>query len=305
MTPATPAKTARATSSRATSKRARRPDAVPHAATVLITGATDGLGRGVAGQLAARGMSVLVHGRDEQRGRETLSEIRRGAPDAQLSWYRADLASLAEVRRLAEDVQRDNDRLDALVLNAGIGTATPGGGRRMQSADGYELRFAVNYLAGYLLTRRLLDLLKRSAPARIVSVASAGQAAIDFDDVMLQRRYSGGQAYAQSKLAQIMFTFDLAEELVGTGVTATCLHPGTYMPTKMVTGAGVTPVTSLQDGIGATVRLVVDPALDDVSGRYFNGERPATPHRQALDGGARRRLRELSDRLCGLSNASG
>jgi NAD(P)-dependent dehydrogenase (short-subunit alcohol dehydrogenase family) len=172
--------------------------------------------------------------------------------------------------------------------------------RRLESRDGYELRFAVNYLAGYLLTRLLLATLERSAPARIVNVSSAGQAPIDFDDVMLERGYSGVQAYCQSKLAQIMFTLDLADELRESEVTATCLHPATYMPTKMVLEGGISPISSLQDGVDATLRLVVDPQLDGVSGCYFNGLRAAEPHLQAHDVDARARLRELSDRLCGL-----
>src|ERR671918_2260335 len=136
------------------------------------------------------------------------------------------------------------------------GATSQGDTRRQVSRDGYELRFAVNYLAGYLLTRRLLTLLERSAPSRIVNVASAGQAPIDFDDVMLERRYSGVQAYAQSKLALVMFTLDLAEELNGGGVSANSLHPGTYMPTNMVEAAGVRPVTPLEDGIDATLQLI-------------------------------------------------
>jgi NAD(P)-dependent dehydrogenase (short-subunit alcohol dehydrogenase family) len=163
----------------------------------------------------------------------------------------------------------------------------------------------VNYLAGYLLTRLLLPLLESSAPARIVNVSSGGQAPIDFDDVMLERRYSGSQAYCQSKLAQIMFTFDLADELRDRCVTATCLHPATYMPTKMVIESGINPTSSLEDGVRATLRLVVDPQLDGVTGRYFNGLRQAEPHRQAHDPEARRQLRELSDRLCGLLTAKG
>ena len=268
--------------------------------TILITGATDGLGRALAAELADGGATLLVHGRDDARGRETLDELRARTGNEKLHWLRADLASLDEVRSLAEAVSRDHDRLDALVNNAGIGGTLPGDGARCESADGYELRFAVNYLAGSLRACLLVPLLERSAPSRVVNVASAGQAAIDFDDVMLERRYSAMQAYCQSKLAQVMFTFDLAEELRGRGVTANCLHPGTYMPTKMVLAGGVTPVTPLEEGVLATARLAADPELDAVSGRYFDGLQEASPHPQAHDRDARRRLRELSDRLCGL-----
>jgi NAD(P)-dependent dehydrogenase (short-subunit alcohol dehydrogenase family) len=262
---------------------------------ILITGATDGLGRALAGELAAAGATVLVHGRNEERGAEVLRELGNSA-----RFYRADLASLDEVRRLAEEVLAGEPRLDALVNNAGIGTTLPGDGERMESRDGYELRFAVNYLAGYALTRRLLPRLIESAPARIVNVSSAGQAPIDFDDVMLERRYSGVQAYCQSKLAQVMMTFDLAEELGDRGVTATALHPATYMPTKMVLHARASPVSTLEQGVEATLRLVADPELDGVTGRYFNGTREARAEAQAYDPDARRRLRELSARLTDL-----
>jgi NAD(P)-dependent dehydrogenase (short-subunit alcohol dehydrogenase family) len=207
---------------------------------------------------------------------------------------------LYEVHGLADQLIAEYDDLHAIVNNAGIGTTVPSGGRRMESRDGYELRFAVNYLSGYVLTRLLMPLLERSAPARIVNVSSAGQAPIDFDDVMLEQHYDGVQAYGQSKLAQVLFTFDLADELVGRGVTANCLHPGTYMPTKMVVEGGITPVTPLEDGVKATLRLVADPELEDVTGRYFNGTRAAEPHPQARDPEARRRLRELSNQLCEL-----
>jgi NAD(P)-dependent dehydrogenase (short-subunit alcohol dehydrogenase family) len=266
--------------------------------TILVTGATDGLGRAIATRLAAQGATVLLHGRDDERGRQTINAIRAQASDAELRWYRADLASLAEVDALADRIAADHGRIDGVLSNAGIGTATPGDGKRMESADGYELRFAVNYLAGYLLIRRLLPTLTRNAPARIVQVASAGQAPIDFDDVMLKRTYSGVQAYCQSKLAQVMFALDLAQELNGQAVSATCLHPGTYMPTKIVLGAGVAPVTALEDGVAATLRLLVAPELDGVSGVYFDGQRESAPHPQALEPEARGRLRALSDQLC-------
>ena len=265
--------------------------------TILITGATDGLGRALASELAAEGATLLIHGRDDARGRETLDEIGTRTGNEKLHWLRADLASLGEVRALAQQVTSEQDRLDAIVNNAGIGGTIAGDRRRMVSRDGYELRFAVNYLAGYLLTRLLLPLLETSAPARIVNVSSGGQTPIDFDDVMLERSYDGWRAYAQSKLAQIMFTFDLADELRDRGVTANCLHPATYMPTKMVIESGIDPTSSLEDGMRATLRLVADPELDGVTGRYFNGERPAEPRGQAHDPEARRQLRELSDRL--------
>jgi NAD(P)-dependent dehydrogenase (short-subunit alcohol dehydrogenase family) len=265
--------------------------------TILITGATDGLGRALASELAAKGATLLIHGRDDARGRKTLDEVRTRTGNERLHWLRADLASLDEVRALAQQVTREHDSLHAIVNNAGIGGTIVGDRRRMESRDGYELRFAVNYLAGYLLTRLVLPLLVDSAPARVVNVSSAGQAPIDFDDVMLERSYDGSRAYCQSKLAQIMFTFDLADELRDRGVTANCLHPATYMPTKMVIESGIDPTGSLEDGMRATLRLVARPELDGVTGRYFNGQRPAEPLGQAHNLEARRQLRELSDQL--------
>jgi NAD(P)-dependent dehydrogenase (short-subunit alcohol dehydrogenase family) len=258
---------------------------------VLVTGATDGLGQAVARDLAAAGHEVHVHGRDADK----LAE-----QDYAARTYRADFASLHEVADMAAEILESEERLDVLVNNAGIGTTLPGDGRRLESEDGHELRFAVNYLAPFSLTERLVPLLERSTPARIVNVSSAGQAPIDFEDVMLTRRYTGVQAYCQSKLAQVMLTFDLAEELRDAGVTANCLHPATYMPTNMVRAAGVAPVSTLEQGTEATLRLVSDPALDAVSGRYFNGAREEAPHPQAEDPDARARLRALSDGLCGL-----
>jgi NAD(P)-dependent dehydrogenase (short-subunit alcohol dehydrogenase family) len=256
--------------------------------TVLVTGATDGLGLALATRLAGEGATVLAHARSEERGREALAELLDGPGDVRL--VVGDLASLSAVRALADQVP---DRLDVLVNNAGIGFA----GERAESEDGYELRFAVNYLAGFLLASLLRDRLAASAPARIVNVASAGQMAIDFDDVMLERDYDGGRAYYQSKLAQIMHAFDLADELRDAGVTATALHPASYMPTKMVTDAGVTPASTVQDGLEATWRLVADPSVEGVSGAYFNGTREVRADAQAYDLDARRRLRELSERL--------
>src|SRR5438445_3077438 len=185
--------------------------------TVLITGSTDGVGRYVAAKLAAAGAKVLIHGRDKKRATTLAEEIRyqgHGEP----IFYQADLSSLAGARQLAEAVTAEHKRLDVFISNAGIGSRTLGAERRT-SADGHELRFAVNYLSGFLLARLLLPLLKASAPSRIVNVASLGQHPIDFNDVMITRGYNGSRAYAQSKLSQITFTIDLADELRGAGAT--------------------------------------------------------------------------------------
>jgi NAD(P)-dependent dehydrogenase (short-subunit alcohol dehydrogenase family) len=275
--------------------------------TIVITGATDGLGKGLANELAPSGARLILHGRNEEKVQALLEEL---APRAsgELEWRRADLSALDEVRDLADSLLEE-ERIDVLVNNAGIGTTGPGGGERgsggrEESADGYELRFAVNYLAPFLLTRRLLPLIERSAPSRIVNVTSAGQMPIDFDDVMLERSYHGVQAYCQSKLALVMLTFDLAEELEGSQVTANCLHPGTYLPTNMVRRAGVEPVTPLEDGIAATTRLIASPELEGVNGHYFDGTSESAPHPQAEDPEARRRLRELSAELTGIQAAA-
>jgi NAD(P)-dependent dehydrogenase (short-subunit alcohol dehydrogenase family) len=265
--------------------------------TALVTGATDGVGRVVARELAQQGWLVLVHGRDRGRGEALAHEIGQAG---NATFLAADLASLAEVRRLAGEVRKSTNRLDLLINNAGIGTVGNAPGRQT-SADGHELRFAVNYLAGFLLTHLLLPLLKASTPARIVNVSSAGQQAIDFSDVMLTRHYSGSAAYCQSKLAQIMFTVDLADALKGSGVIANALHPSTYMNTTMVRQSGNAPISKVEDGAAAILQLAVSPALEGKSGLYFNVLREARANPQAYDPEARRRLRDLSLELVGLS----
>jgi NAD(P)-dependent dehydrogenase (short-subunit alcohol dehydrogenase family) len=265
--------------------------------TALVTGSTDGVGRMVATRLGAMGARVFVHGRDRDRGSAVVAEVERAGGRAE--FLPADLAALAEVRQLAEAIGARTDALSILVNNAGVGSGGPAG-IRQSSSDGHELRFAVNYLAGFLLTRLLLPLIVRSAPARIVNVSSAGQQPIDFADPMLTRGYSGSRAYCQSKLAQIMLTIDLAEELRGTGVTVNSLHPATYMNTRMVRQAGVTPVSSVEEGAEAILNLAVSPALEGVSGHYFNGLREGRANAQAYDAEARRRLAALSRELTGL-----
>jgi NAD(P)-dependent dehydrogenase (short-subunit alcohol dehydrogenase family) len=269
--------------------------------TALVTGSTDGVGRYVAASLAASGARVLIHGRDSGRGTALAAEIKR-AGRGEAVFYQADLSSLAGARQLAEAVLADNKRLDLFISNAGIGSQNQGP-QRQTSADGFELRFAVNYLSGFLLAYLLLPLLKASAPSRIVNVASLGQHPIDFDDVMITRGYSGSRAYAQSKLSQIMFTIDLAEQLKGSGVTVNSLHPATYMNTTMVRAGGITPVSTVEQGGAAILHLAVGDDVSGNSGLFFNGMNQAQANAQAYDAAARKRLRELSLELTGLAAA--
>jgi len=263
-------------------------------ATILVTGATDGLGKRVARELAAKGTTVLLHGRSPQRLEDTLEEIRSQTSSQKVGSYLADLSSLAAVRDLADRILSEYDRLDVLVNNAGIIVQ-----ERKESEDGYELTFAVNYLSHFLLTSLLLPLLKGSAPARVVNVASAGQSPIDFSNLMLERGYDAMRAYSQSKLAQIMFTFELAERLSGTGVSVNALHPASLMDTKMVQETFGYTMSTVEEGTEAVVRLAVSQEVEAVTGRYFDGTREARADGQAYDKEARQRLWELSEELCG------
>jgi NAD(P)-dependent dehydrogenase (short-subunit alcohol dehydrogenase family) len=265
---------------------------------VLITGATDGLGKAMAERLAARGARVLLHGRNPDKGAELVEALRHATGNHDLHYFNADLSSLAKTRKLAQAVCDTTPRLDVLVNNAGIGPRAPGSPRQ-SSAEGHELFFAVNYLSGYLLTHALLPLLKRSSPARIVNVASIGQQALDFDDLMLTKDYDDMRAYRQSKLAQILFTFDLAQTLQGSGVTVNALHPATLMNTAMVNNSQYFPgaMAALEEGVDALDQLVSSPVLASVSGAYYDGKQPGRADDQAYDDDARRRLHEASEAL--------
>jgi NAD(P)-dependent dehydrogenase (short-subunit alcohol dehydrogenase family) len=271
--------------------------------TILVTGSTDGVGRVVAQRLAAEGANVLIHGRSQQRAEQVLREIcgaRVRPKKGMATFYQADFASLAEVRGLAEAVLRDRERIDCLVNNAGIGSG-PDKNRRELSKDGFELRFAVNYLAGFLLTHLLLPRFVESPPARIVNVSSLGQQDIDFGDVMLEKGYSGARAYCQSKLAQIMFTIDLAHEVDPHRVTANALHPATYMNTTMVRESGNAPASSVEEGADVIMKQIVSEELAGKSGLFFNGQRESRAIEQAYDEKARAKLKTLSMKLVGLA----
>jgi len=267
---------------------------------VLITGATNGLGKGTAKRFASMGATVLLHGRVQSKLEAVKGEIIEETVNDQILTYRADLASLEEVRGLASAIESRHDKLDVLINNAGVGFGRPGASREL-SKDGFELRFAVNYLAPYALTNLLLKVLLRSAPSRIVNVGSLGQEPIDFTDLMLERDYNGKRAYRRSKAALAMFTFDLAERLAADKVTVNCLHPATYMDTNMVREANVRPWSRVEEGVESVIYVAASRDLDGVTGKFFDEKVVGRAIAQAYDPAARMRLREVSERMTGIA----
>jgi len=252
---------------------------------ILVTGSTDGIGSATAEALVRTGHVVYIHGRNADKvARKVATGAARG--------FVADLASLEETARLAREVAEAVPELDVLINNAGVGTGGRAG-QRETSRDGYELRFAVNYLAPFLLTRNLLA---RGLPRRaVINVSSIGQEPLDFDDPMLERSYSGASAYCRSKLAQVMFTIDLASQYPQ--IKTHALHPGTYLDTNMVRTAGVTPFGPPERGADSILAVLQEALADGPSGRYFDEDRPSRANPQAYDPTARHHLRTLSEKL--------
>ena len=271
----------------------------------LVTGGTSGIGKATAMALAAMGADVVVVGRDRERGERAAEEI-RAQTGGRVDLALADLSSQAEVRNLAEEFRRRYDRLDVLVNNAGLVQST-----RTETVDGLESTFATNHLAPFLLTNLLLDVLKGSAPSRIVTVSSEAErwGNIDFNDLQSKKRYRGFPVYGMTKLANIMFTYELAERLEGTGVTATCMHPGAVNTRFGTNNTG--PMTILfrlfkplmrtpEQGADTVIWLASSPEVEGASGRYYVDRKPVEPKKIANDPDARRRLWKESERLTGL-----
>ncbi|RPE38338.1 short-subunit dehydrogenase [Streptomyces sp. Ag109_O5-1] len=261
--------------------------------TILITGATSGLGRYVAFELVRSGHVVLAHGRDPGRTEQLVAELRT---EGDAEGFVADLASLAQVRELGAHVADAHPDLDVLINNAGIGAGTPGSGREL-STDGHELRLAVNYLAPVALTRALLPVLRTNAPGRIVNVGSAGQEPLDLADPEFTRGYQGFAAYCRAKFALAAHTFALAEELAGTGVAVNVLHPATFMDTAMVREGGVAPWSTVADGAPGVLALATQ---DLGTGGYFDGTSKARAHEATYDKDVQKRLSAVTDQLLAL-----
>src|SRR5215207_538723 len=272
----------------------------------LITGATSGIGKATAMGLANMGASVVMVGRDRGKGEAAMAEIKEKSPNASVDLMLADVSSQEEIRRLADHFKEAYPRLDVLINNAGVIRS-----KRITTADGIEMTFAVNHLAYFLLTNLLLDVLKASAPSRIVNVSSGAQSngTIDFDDLQGQKGYKGAKAYSQSKLANVLFTYELARRLEGTGVTANCLHPGVV---RTNFGSGVSGVfgfivrawrplmISPEKGAETSIYLASSPEVESLSSRYFVKKAEARSSDVSYDERLARRLWEVSAELTNL-----
>ena len=278
---------------------------------VLITGSTSGIGKAAAKGLAGMGAEVVVTGRNRRQGESAVEDIRSESGNDRVSLLLADLAAQAEVRRLAKEFRASHGRLDVLINNAGLYKT-----RRTETPDGIEMTLAVNHLAPFLLTNLLLDLLKKSAPSRVINVSSEAErwGKIDLDDLQSERRYRGFPVYGKSKLANIMFTYELAERLRGTGVTSNCMHPGSVNTNmgKNERGVGILLfrafkpfMRSPEKGADTLVYLAASPDVKGRTGEYFIDREVATPSEEADDGTLREKLWEVSEELTGLKSAAG
>lgn len=267
--------------------------------TALVTGSTDGLGREIARALAAQGAHVVVHGRNAERGQALVDEIEASGTGS-VAFYAADFTSLETVREFAERVATDYPKLDLLVNNAGV--LVPGSQPRRTSADGHELQFAVNYLAGWVLVHKLRPNLAAAAPSRVINVSSIAASPLDFDDVMLERPGAHGRGYGQSKLAQVSMTVELAPSFAEVGITMISVHPATMMDTSMVRGMGAQPMTDVDEGRDHLMGLITAPALE-AGAFYVGGEARRAPDPQPYDADARRRLAALSTELTGVAGS--
>jgi len=267
-----------------------------NARIILVTGSTDGIGRQTAQKLARKGSVVLLHGRNPSKGQRVMEEISSVTGSDRLQFFLADLASQQQVHSLAEEIIESYDRLHVLINNAG--TFQP---ERRLTEDGLETTFAVNYLAPFLLTRDLLPLLKKSAPSRIINVASIAHwdAQVDWNNLQGEMHYDAFDAYALSKLCIILFTYALAERLKGTRVTANCLHPGVIKTKLLQAGFGNHLGDAPEKGAETSVYLACSSEVKDVTGRYFEKCKPVRSSPLSYDRELRERLWRVSEKLTG------
>lgn len=264
--------------------------------TILITGSTDGIGKQTAMKLAQMGATVLLHGRDRRRGMAVLEEIHTTTGNTRIDLFVADLSSTSEVRTLAEKVKTQYDSLHVLINNAGVYM-----NERVLTPDGLEMTFAVNHLAPFLLTHFLLDLLRKSAPSRIINVSSVAhqRGTLDMKNLQGERKFTPYGAYSLSKLANILFTVELADRLAGSGITVNCLHPG-VISTKLLRQGFNINGDPLEEGAETPVYLATSSALDGVTGKYFMRKQEVKLSTHAFDKRDRSELWRVSEKLAGI-----
>jgi len=262
--------------------------------TVLITGATDGLGQFTAERFAQQGARVLLHGRNEEKGQKILKQIKESTGNQKLAYFNGDFSSLESVNQLAEDIVSSGAQLDVLINNAGIGGGPETKEKRETSQDGFELRWQVNYLAQVLLTEKLIPIIKGGS--RIINVASTAQKEINFDDLNMENTYDGYLAYARSKLAFIMYTFDLSSKLKDKNIMVNAIHPSTLMNTSMVADHFGNSLSTVKEGYEAIEFLVSSSEINDETGTYFKEKTPSKAHPQAYDPKAREQLNDATNK---------
>lgn len=273
----------------------------------IVTGANSGMGKAASTELAKTGAAVVMLCRNEVRGEEAVKEVQAASGNHSVKLMLCDLGSRKSIEDFCREFKKKYRRLDVLVNNAGVMPA-----KWQQTVDGYELQFGVNYLGHFYLTNLLLDILIGSAPSRIVNVSSGAHRGgrIHFEDINLRKKYSSFKAYSQSKLANILFTYELAEKLRGTGVTVNCLHPGV-----VATGIGINRETSLgafiyslskwflltpEKGAETAVYLAASPEAEGVTGKYFSRKRPASSSKRSHNKADAEKLWNLSKEMTGL-----
>lgn len=265
---------------------------------IMITGATDGLGKATAKELAKAGVALILHGRNPSKGEAVVDQLIQETGNSKIVYYNADFSGLQEVRILADKILSAHQQLDVLINNAGIGPGSSD--EREISRDGYELRFAVNYLATFLLTDLLIPILKATVGSRVVMIASGAQQAIDFDDLMLENHYTGSRAYAQSKLAMVMFSTSLAEKLREERMVVNSVHPASLMDTALVKNSGRKPLSSVMEGVDSVLYVATSKQTAHLSGVFFDHKKQVRAEKQAYDPAARELLFTNSLRLAGL-----
>jgi NAD(P)-dependent dehydrogenase (short-subunit alcohol dehydrogenase family) len=263
---------------------------------VLITGATDGIGRETAYQLAKKKAIIIIHGIDLSKLKKTADEIKKGTGNNNMDFIKGDLSSLNEIKEMSNRIKERYDKIDILINNGGLFSHD-----KRLSVDGFELTFAVNYLSHFYLTFLLFDIIKKIPQARIINVSSMAHSSdLDFNNIQGEEKYSGYTAYSYSKLLNILFTFELAEKTKNSGITVNCLHPG-VINTKLLREGWGLGGDSVSEGAKTTVYLASSNDVNGITGKYFTNSSVSEPAQISYDKEIRKKVWQLSEKLLGIN----